>query len=55
MIIDPVPAKTAYEPPALIRLGSLEDLTKQSSESSLWQCNGPWHKWPPHDCPPQFS
>jgi len=50
MNTDPVLAKAAYEPPALVKLGSLEDLTKQSSESSFWH----WHHHPkpPHHCPP---
>lgn len=53
MNTDSAPAKTAYEPPALIRLGSLEDLTKQSSENSFWQWNSPWPTGQPH--PPPFS
>ena len=43
-----VPAKTAYEPPALVKLGSLEDLTRQSYEQSFWH----WHKHPKPPCPP---
>ncbi len=50
MNTDPVPAKMVYEPPALVRLGSLEDLTKQSYEEQFWYRPKPWHHPPPPDC-----
>lgn len=50
-----VPAKTAYEPPALVKLGSLEDLTRQSYEGSFWHWHKPWHPKPPNCPPPVFS
>ena len=49
MNTDPVPAKMAYEPPALVRLGSLEDLTK-SYEDQFWHWPKPWHHPPPPAC-----
>jgi hypothetical protein len=50
MNTDPVPAKMVYEPPALVRLGSLEDLTKQSYEDPFWHWPKPWHHPPPPGC-----
>ena len=52
MNTDSAPAKTVYEPPALIKLGSLEDLTKESYESSFWPWHKPHHPWHPKppDC-----
>ena len=50
MSAESVPAKIAYEAPVLVRLGSLEELTKDNFENSWW-----WH-WPkpghPHDPKP---
>jgi hypothetical protein len=45
-----VPVKAAYEPPALDRLGSLEELTKEGYESSFWRWHRPWHHPSPPDC-----
>ena len=46
------PAKSAYEAPVLVKLGSLEELTKQSFENSWWPWDKPWHPhYPkPPDC-----
>jgi hypothetical protein len=44
------PGKTTYEPPVLVKLGSLEELTKDSFENSWWHWPKPWH--PHHPNPP---